>query len=88
MHNSFRIYRPSNDEKTLEARHLERMWQAVVQGYEFLNANPMPDAFAGRKTREPFPKEQPKGRRSVNLGPGRGPGPETPRPSYQAGRIL
>jgi hypothetical protein len=53
----FRIYRRSSSERTLEDKHLEQARQAVALGRAVLNNNPTPDTFAGRKTQEPFPKE-------------------------------
>jgi hypothetical protein len=58
MHHPFQIYRRSYD-RILQDTHLERMRRAVEWGREFLNNNPMPDTFAGRKTQEPFPKALP-----------------------------
>jgi hypothetical protein len=41
----------------LEDKHLEQARQAVALGRAVLTSHPTPDTFAGRKTQEPFPKE-------------------------------
>jgi hypothetical protein len=56
--NPFLFYRPSNNKKGPNAKHIEQMREAMAQSREILNSNPMPDTFSGRKTQEPFPKEK------------------------------
>lgn len=50
-----RFYRPS---KTLHDAQIELARQIASEGAEILRQNPTPDYFLGRKTREPFPKEE------------------------------
>ena len=51
----WRIYRPSKTEDENEMRH----WRQVVKrGVEILRQSPVPDTFLGRKTQEPFPKDE------------------------------
>lgn len=54
----FRIARLSNTTKSLEEQHLIQAWAAIKQARLTLTNNPPPDTFAGRKTQEPFPREE------------------------------
>ncbi|WP_161491873.1 hypothetical protein [Bradyrhizobium centrolobii] len=47
------VYRPSND----EPERVEFLRQIVNEARKVLNAA-SPDTFLGRKTQEPFPKEE------------------------------
>jgi hypothetical protein len=49
----YRIFRGHTD---FDMMHLELMRELIKKGREVL-ARPVPDTFAGRKTQEPFPKE-------------------------------
>ena len=51
------IYRPSNNQNDVYARHVEQGREAVARSREMLASNPIPDVFAGRKTHGPIPKE-------------------------------
>jgi hypothetical protein len=51
------IHRLPNTLKELIARHIEAMRVAIATSREILD-KPPPDNFAGRKTQEPFPKEE------------------------------
>ena len=51
----WRIFRPSKTEDENEMLQ----WRAIVKrGIEILKQNPVPDTFLGRKTQEPFPKDE------------------------------
>jgi hypothetical protein len=51
----WRIYRPSKTEDEREMRY----WREIVKrGFEILRQSPVPDTFLGRKTQEPFPKDE------------------------------
>ena len=50
------VHRLSNTLKDFAARHLELVHEAITKSRKLLNM-PSPDTFAGRKTQEPFPKE-------------------------------
>jgi hypothetical protein len=51
----WRIYRPSKTEDENEMR----LWREIVKrGNEILRQSPVPDTFLGRKTQEPFPKDE------------------------------
>ena len=56
-YNPFRIYRIPNTLKDKEAEHLRQTRDAVARCIDILKA-PLPDTFAGRKSQEPFPKEE------------------------------
>jgi hypothetical protein len=43
--------------KDLIAKHIETVRVAIAESREILK-KPPPDSFAGRKTQEPFPKEE------------------------------
>ena len=50
-----RIYRPSKTEDESEMRH----WQEINRrAIEVLRQSPVADTFLGRKTQEPFPKDE------------------------------
>jgi hypothetical protein len=51
------IHRISKSLKESDAQHLELMREAIADSEKFLKEKPSPDAFAGRKTYEPFPPE-------------------------------
>ena len=55
--NPFWVCRFPNTFKDLEAKHLAPMREAIVKARELLESLPLPDTFAGRKTQEPFPRE-------------------------------
>lgn len=50
----FRIFRGNRD---LDARYLEQVRRVLAESCDLLQHNLPPDSFAGRKTQEPFPKE-------------------------------
>ncbi len=50
----FRIFRAHQD---FDLKQLEQMRGVINESRELLRKNPPPDAFAGRKTQEPFPME-------------------------------
>jgi hypothetical protein len=54
---AFHISRLSNSAKGLEEKHLERTWAVIKEARKMLADTPCPDTFLGRKTQEPFPKE-------------------------------
>ncbi len=54
----FRIARRSNTIKNMEEQHFEQAWAAIKEARRTLADNPLPDTFAGRKTQEPFPREE------------------------------
>ena len=56
-YNPFRIYRIPNTLKDKEAEHLRQTRDAVARCIDILKA-PSPNTFAGRKSQEPFPKEE------------------------------
>lgn len=58
MSRIFRIVRPSNTIKNMEEKHFELAWAAINEARRTLDDNPVPDTFAGRKTQEPFPREE------------------------------
>src|SRR5215831_18346659 len=51
----WRIYRPSKTKDENEMRHSR---EVVKRGVELLRQSPVPDTFLGRKTQEPFPKDE------------------------------
>lgn len=53
----FRIIRPPNVTKGVQEKLLEQAWTALAKARQALSDNPCPDTFAGRKTQEPFPRE-------------------------------
>ena len=55
--NRFRLHRISNTLKDIDAQHLKWMHEAITKSRELLKSA-LPDTFAGRKTQEPFPKEE------------------------------
>ena len=56
-HNPFHIFRIPSSLKDQEAQHLRQVYEAIARGLEILKA-PLPDTFVGRKSRDPFPKEE------------------------------
>ena len=48
----FRFYRP-----TTNAEHLQVVRVSLARSFEVLRDYPAPDTFVGRRTYEPFPKE-------------------------------
>ena len=56
-YNPFRIYRIPNTLKDKEAEHLRQTRDAVARCIDILKA-PLPDTFVGRKSQDPFPKEE------------------------------
>ena len=52
----FRVYRVSNTLKDLASEHLRQMHDAIARSREMLRGA-LPDTFVGRKSQEPFPKE-------------------------------
>ena len=56
-YNPFRIYRIPNTLKDKEAEHLRQTRDAVARCIDILKA-PLPGTLAGRKSQEPFPKEE------------------------------
>jgi hypothetical protein len=48
-----RVCRPSLHEKD----ELDRLWKVVQEAAAMLRSCPVPDTFLGRKTQEPFPKQ-------------------------------
>lgn len=55
----FRINRPSNVMKGLREKLLPQAWAAPAKAHRTLADNlAPPDTFAGRKTQEPFPREE------------------------------
>ena len=52
----FRVIRSSNTVKGLEEKEIEQARAAISASRRTLE-NPLPDTFLGRKTREPFPRE-------------------------------
>lgn len=51
-----RVHRRSNTSKDLETQHLALVQEAIARSLEVLKS-PLPDTFAGRKTQEPFPRD-------------------------------
>jgi hypothetical protein len=58
MARSIHIYRLSNVSTGYDAMHLEAVRTAIAQSKELLKHSRPGDTFAGRKTQEPFPKEE------------------------------
>jgi len=58
MADSILIYRISNRTKDYDAKHLEAVRAAIAHGKDILKLSGAADAFAGRKTQEPFPNEK------------------------------
>jgi hypothetical protein len=56
-HNPFHVFRISKSLKKQEAEHLRQVYDAIARGLEILKA-PLPDTFVGRKSQDPFPKEE------------------------------
>jgi hypothetical protein len=48
----------SNRTQDYDAKHLEAVRAAIAHGKDVLKNSRAADAFAGRKTREPFPIEE------------------------------
>ena len=57
MDDPVRIIRPSNRQREQDDRHIKMMRDEMNAARRVLADNPKPDAFAGRKTQEPFPQE-------------------------------
>ena len=55
--NPFHIFRIPSSLKDQEAQHLRQVYEAIALGLEILKA-PLPDTFVGRKSQDPFPKEE------------------------------
>jgi hypothetical protein len=53
----FRVYRVSNTLRDIASEHLRQMRDEIARSRELLKG-PLPDTFLGRKTQEPFPKEE------------------------------
>jgi hypothetical protein len=58
MVHPFGIFRTPNNAKEQDAKHLERVREAIERARQALVDYPSPDTFAGRKTQEPFPLER------------------------------
>jgi hypothetical protein len=56
-HDSFRFYRVSNTLNDIASVHLKQMRDSIARSREILKGV-LPDTFLGRKTQEPFPKEE------------------------------
>ena len=54
---SIRIFRTSSSIRDYDAKHLEWVRAAIAHSLDLLKANHSADRFAGRKTQEPFPRE-------------------------------
>ena len=52
-----RVFRLGNM-KQQHAGHIEPLRKMAAHGREVLESNLRPDTFAGRKTREPFPRKE------------------------------
>jgi hypothetical protein len=52
------IQRLSNRTRGYDAKHIEACVRAIARGKEALKISRPVDTFIGRKTQEPFPKEQ------------------------------
>jgi hypothetical protein len=57
MNHLFRIVRLSNVLKEQDAAHLEGVRNTIAKSRQLLNCIHPIDTFAGRKTQEPFPRE-------------------------------
>jgi hypothetical protein len=55
---SILIHRISNRTRDYDAWHLEAVRAAIAHSKDLLKDNGAADTFAGRKTQEPFPKEE------------------------------
>ena len=54
----FRIVRSFKTSKNSDDQQLEETWAAINEARRLLADNPRPDTFAGRKTQEPFRREE------------------------------
>jgi hypothetical protein len=53
----FGFFGTSSSIKDYDAKHLEWVRAAIAHSLDLLKANHSADRFAGRKTQEPFPRE-------------------------------
>jgi len=53
----FRLYRVSNTLRDVTSEHLRQMHEAIARSREILKGA-LPDTFLGRKSQEPFLKEE------------------------------
>jgi hypothetical protein len=56
---SFRLFRANRD---FDVAQLRLMNDVIARSRELLQRHPVPDTFLGRKTQEPFPREEKKAR--------------------------
>ena len=61
------IHRVSNRTKGYDAMHLNAVRAAMAHGEEILENSSAVDTFLGRKTQEPFPKEEKLENRNAGL---------------------